>query len=88
VDPRARCLLEGLGHLKNPMTIGTRTRDLPACSIVPQTRYCSEPTVLIRMNVFFTNIIFVSVNVIMQLAANILCLCSSLVCHAADVLSY
>jgi hypothetical protein len=29
--------LEGLGQLKNPMTItGNRIRDLPACSIVPQ----------------------------------------------------
>jgi hypothetical protein len=30
-------LLEGLGKLKNPNDlIGNRTRDLPACSIVPQ----------------------------------------------------
>jgi hypothetical protein len=28
--------LEGLGQLKNIHLIGTRTRDLPACSIVPQ----------------------------------------------------
>jgi hypothetical protein len=37
VDPRVIVRLEGLGQLKNPVTpIGTRTRDLPACSIVPQ----------------------------------------------------
>jgi hypothetical protein len=28
--------LEGLGQLKKIHLIGTRTRDLPACSIVPQ----------------------------------------------------
>jgi hypothetical protein len=28
--------LEGLGKLKKIHLIGTRTRDLPACSIVPQ----------------------------------------------------
>jgi hypothetical protein len=28
--------LEGLGHLKKIHPTGTRTRDLPACSIVPQ----------------------------------------------------
>jgi hypothetical protein len=28
--------LEGLGQLKNPATSLDRTRDLPACSIVPQ----------------------------------------------------
>jgi hypothetical protein len=28
--------LEGLGKLKKNYLIGTRTRDLPACSIVPQ----------------------------------------------------
>jgi hypothetical protein len=30
--------LEGLGQLKNQMTIGKRTLDLRACSIVPQLR--------------------------------------------------
>jgi hypothetical protein len=30
--------LEGLGQLKNPMTIGNRTRDLLTCIIVPQLR--------------------------------------------------
>jgi hypothetical protein len=29
-------LLEGLGQLKKIHLIGTRPRDLPACSIVPQ----------------------------------------------------
>jgi hypothetical protein len=28
--------LEGLGQLQNVHLIGTRSRDLPACSIVPQ----------------------------------------------------
>jgi hypothetical protein len=36
VDPRATVRLEGLGKLKKIHLIGTRTRDLPACSIVPQ----------------------------------------------------
>jgi hypothetical protein len=35
VDPRAIVRLEGLGELKKIHLIGTRTRDLPACSIVP-----------------------------------------------------
>jgi hypothetical protein len=37
VDPRAILRLEGLGQLKKKNDfIGTRTCDLPACSIVPQ----------------------------------------------------
>jgi hypothetical protein len=36
VDPRAIVRLEGLGNLKKIHLIGTRTRNLPACSIVPQ----------------------------------------------------
>jgi hypothetical protein len=37
VNPRAIVPLEGLGPLKNKIhLIGTRTRDLPACSTVPQ----------------------------------------------------
>jgi hypothetical protein len=36
VDPRAIVRLEGLGQLKKIHLIGTRTRDIPACSIVPQ----------------------------------------------------
>jgi hypothetical protein len=37
VDPRAIVWLEGLGQLKKKIhLIGTRTHDLPACSIVPQ----------------------------------------------------
>jgi hypothetical protein len=43
VDPRAILQLEGLGKLKKSNDIGTRTRDLPACSIVPQ------PTTLPRV---------------------------------------
>jgi hypothetical protein len=37
VEPRAIVRLEGLGKLKKKIhLIGTRTRDLPACTIVPQ----------------------------------------------------
>jgi hypothetical protein len=36
VDPRAIVRLEGLGQLKKIHLIGTRSRDLPDCSIVPQ----------------------------------------------------
>jgi hypothetical protein len=36
VDPRTIARLERLGTLKKIHLIGTRTRDLPACSIVPQ----------------------------------------------------
>jgi hypothetical protein len=36
VDPRAIVRLEGLGQLKKSTLSGTRTGDLPACSIVPQ----------------------------------------------------
>jgi hypothetical protein len=35
VDPSAIVRLEGLGQLKNQMTLGNQTCDLPACSIVP-----------------------------------------------------
>jgi hypothetical protein len=38
VDPKAIVRLEGLGQLKkiSSYLIGSRTRDVPACSIVPQ----------------------------------------------------
>jgi hypothetical protein len=36
VDPRAIVRLEALGKLKKSTSSGTRTGDLPACSIVPQ----------------------------------------------------
>jgi hypothetical protein len=36
VDPRAILRLEELGKLKKSTSSGNRTRDLPACSIVPQ----------------------------------------------------
>jgi hypothetical protein len=42
VDPRAIVRLEGLGQLKKIHLIGTRSRNFPACSIVPQ------PTTLLR----------------------------------------
>jgi hypothetical protein len=46
VDPRAIKQLEGLSKLKKIHLIGTRSRDLPACSIVPQ------PTTLPRAPLF------------------------------------
>jgi hypothetical protein len=46
IDPRAIVRLEGLGKLKKSTSSGTRTGDLPACSIVPQ------PTVLTRAPVY------------------------------------
>jgi hypothetical protein len=36
VDSRAIMRLEGLGKLEKIHLIGTRSRDLPACNIVPQ----------------------------------------------------
>jgi hypothetical protein len=36
VDPRAMVRLERLGKLKKCTSSGTRTGDLPACSIMPQ----------------------------------------------------
>jgi hypothetical protein len=36
VEPRAIVRLEGLGKLKRSTSSGTRTSDLPACSILPQ----------------------------------------------------
>jgi hypothetical protein len=47
VDPRTIVLLEGLGKLKKLSDIiRNQTRDLPACSIAPQTTtlLCSSPT--------------------------------------------
>jgi hypothetical protein len=46
VDPSAVVLLEGLGQLKKIHLIGTRPRDLPACSMVPQ------PTTLPRASYY------------------------------------
>jgi hypothetical protein len=48
VDLRAITWLEGLGKLKKIHLIGTRTRNLPACSIVPQ------PTTLPRASLIRT----------------------------------
>jgi hypothetical protein len=49
--------LEGLGKLKNIDLIGTRTRDLLACSIVPQ------PTALPRAPIATTYPIYLVYNV-------------------------
>jgi hypothetical protein len=48
VDPTAIVRLEGLGQLKISTSSGTRTGDLPACSIVPQ------PTTLPRAPIRFS----------------------------------
>jgi hypothetical protein len=44
--------LEGLGQLKKIHLIGTRTRDLPACSIVPEptTLPCAPPEACMQEN--------------------------------------
>jgi hypothetical protein len=49
VDPRAIVQLEGLGKLKKNHLIGTRTRDLSACSIVPQPTTLPRVSVVIRI---------------------------------------
>jgi hypothetical protein len=49
VNPRAIVWLEGLGKLKKIHLIGTRTRNLPACSTVPR------PTTLPRAPILFSN---------------------------------
>jgi hypothetical protein len=49
VDPRAIVRPEGLGKFEKIHLIGTRSRDLPACSIVPQ------PTMLPRASTFIDN---------------------------------
>jgi hypothetical protein len=47
VDPRAIVRLEELGQLKKKIhLIGTRTRDLPSCSIVPQPTTLSHGPIL------------------------------------------
>jgi hypothetical protein len=44
IDPRAIVWPEGLGKLEKIHLIGTRSRDLPVCSIVPQSlRYRVPP---------------------------------------------
>jgi hypothetical protein len=53
VDPRAIVRPEGLGHWKNPVTIGNRTRDLPACSAVPQALFWI-PVVPLTCHVLYT----------------------------------
>jgi hypothetical protein len=50
VDPRAIMRLEGLGQLKKIHLIGTWTRDLPACSIVPQPTILRSGTCTIIQN--------------------------------------
>jgi hypothetical protein len=46
--------LEELGQLKKMHLIGTRTRDLPACSIVAQ------PTMLPRAPIFLCSYLFIT----------------------------
>jgi hypothetical protein len=48
--------LEGLGQLKKSDDTGTRTRDLPACSIVPQPTmlpHAPNQNIYISINLFF-----------------------------------
>jgi hypothetical protein len=56
VDRRAIVRLEGLGKLKKIHVIGTRSRDLPACSVEPQ------PTTLPRAPQFSTKVTFIPNN--------------------------
>jgi hypothetical protein len=59
VDPKAIVRLEGLGQLKKIHPIGTRTRDFPACSVVPQpTTLPRAPTlkqILMKIRYEFVN---------------------------------
>jgi hypothetical protein len=51
VDPRAIMRLEMLGKLEKIHLIGTRSRDLPVCSLVPQPlRYRVPPNIMNRRN--------------------------------------
>jgi hypothetical protein len=54
VDTRDIVRLEGLSQLKKIHLIGTRTRDLPACCIVPQ------PTTLPRAPLFYVFRLFLT----------------------------
>jgi hypothetical protein len=64
VDPRAIVRLEGLGKLKKSTSSGIQSRDLLACSIVPQPttlpRTPSE-SILVRYSVFYANSDFKSI---------------------------
>jgi hypothetical protein len=51
IDPRAIVRLEGLGKLEKIQLIGTRTRYLPACTIVPQPTMLPRAPVLDKKNV-------------------------------------
>jgi hypothetical protein len=55
VDPRASVRLEGLGKLKKCTSSGTRTGDLPACSIVPQPTTLPRAPFLLVVQTFITN---------------------------------
>jgi hypothetical protein len=54
VDPRAIVRLEGLSKLKRSTWSGTRTGDLPACSIVPQpTTLPRAPSCYVQMWILY-----------------------------------
>jgi hypothetical protein len=59
--------LEGLGQLKKIHLIGTRTRDLPACSIVPQlTTLPRAPIMMMMMMMIIIIIIIIIITIIIE----------------------
>jgi hypothetical protein len=54
VDPRAIVRLKGLGQLKEIHLIGNGTRDIPACSIVPQSSMLWRVLVLYQKKIIIT----------------------------------
>jgi hypothetical protein len=62
--------LEGLGQLKNPVTSsGNQTRDLPACSIVPQPTTLPREVISYEM-LFYINEMFLSVHCFTKVSDN------------------
>jgi hypothetical protein len=57
VDPRAIVWLEGFGKLKKSTSSGTRTGDLPACSVVPQPLRYHVPYFGVALLIFIVAIV-------------------------------